>query len=506
MYELRGYQKKAIKKVFEELKTYDEALLSLGCGSGKTVILSALIEHVLKMKPDFKAVVLVNKNILIPQTVSKFNIDVGIYSAGCKLKQLEYPITVASVQSLANCKSFPNVDLCIADECHSLRLCAGQGKAAHEILGKPKVLGLTATPFYPDGRALWGAKEFFKRPPCFTMSMKQLTLNGYLSPLVFAGEGASTKIDTSKVRKTKDDYVVFDLEQTILKSSDKVRLQVKDIIKRTQDRKKVAILCVSIKHAKLVLQILEEHAQDAVILHSKMHHTQQKISKDNFMGGGYKFLVSVMMVTVGFDFPELDALAICRPTRSKVLFVQAVGRVTRLAKDKKNGLVLDYGGIVPHLGHPYGISPLLNNNKISMKICIKCLGYFPTSSSKCPECGTTSKVMCAFCFEMKDYGAKCACGHKRHIDQYKNLTPTVSRRLNRYEVKKVSIYDHKAKSGRTMPRIDYIINHLGFSRVIASEFIFNQSLDEIKSRYKQPKFILVGKNQKGYNAIMGKEY
>jgi len=503
---LRPYQKSSIRAIFKELHTTNNALVALPTGSGKTIIIKHLVEQVLEKKPNVRFLILVNKNVLIEQTRAKFNIPTGVYSAGYGEKDLAHHITIASVQSIANVEKLPRIDCIIVDEVHSLRLDKGLGKKVYDKLFSPKVVGFTATPFYPDGAPIWGAEEFFKRPPCYTINIKDMTASGYLAPLKLAGQDDEQAIDVSNVKKNKDDYVLKDLERVIFKSSDKVRIQVKDIIKRTASRQKVAILCVSIRHAQYVLSLLTSADVKATMLHSNMSTEQQARNKDKFVNGDVKFMVSVLMITTGWDMPALDAIAICRPTRSKVLFVQAVGRVLRLNPGKDNGLVLDYGNIIPHLGHPYDVSASQTKKKISIKMCINCFEYVPSNNAVCPECNTPFMVMCSACFEMKKYGERCKCGNTRHIDEYKNLTAEVSKNFKKHFIEDVKIYEYTSKGGRKMPRIDYYIKCVGFNRLLVSEFIFNQTYQQVKDRFKRPTWVTVRKNNKGYNEIVGKEY
>jgi len=508
MFELRHYQKSAIRAIFRELHTTNNVLVDAPVASGKTVMFTRLVEMVQKEKPNVRFLVLVNKNVLIDQTRKKFSVPVSVYSAGYGEKDLTHPIVIASVQSLANVENMPRFDAVCVDEVHQLRLDKGLGKKVYDKLFAPKVIGFTGTPFYPCGRPIWGFDEFFKRPPCYSLKMKDMVASGYLAPLKLAGQNDEQAIDVSNVKKNKHDYVILDLERAIFKSSDKVRLQVKDIIKRTLARKKVAVLCVSIRHAQYVNDLLKKENQKSVILHSKMRQEHQDKNKNEFMNGDVKFLISVLIISTGFDFPMMDAIAICRPTRSKVLFVQAVGRVLRTYPGKENGLVLDYGNIVPHLGHPYEIraSHTTIKQKISIKMCISCMNYAPCSSATCPECGTPFMVMCSSCFEMKKYGERCTCGSTRHRDDYKNLTAEISKQFEKHYIEDVKIYEYTAKSGRKMPRIDYYVKCVGFNRLLVSEFIFNQTLEQTKQRFKRPKFVTTRKNSKGYNEIVGKQY
>jgi DNA repair protein RadD len=506
---LRDYQTACISAIYKELTKTDKALVALPVGSGKTVIFTKLIEHVLEKKPNFRAIILLNRGVLIEQTKEKLTCPCGVYSAGYGSKDLRYPITIATVQSLANCKVIPRVDCIIVDEVHSLALDRGQGKTVYDKLGKPKVIGFTATPYYPDGAPLWGAEEFFKKPPCYTKTLRQMTDSGYLAPLTFAGQQDSDKIDFSNVSKTKFDFNTVDLEACIFDNYTKVRMQVYDIIKRTKSRKKVAVLCVSIKHAILVWNLLRRAEQGASLLHSRQPEQQQFMEKFNFTDGDNKFIVSVMMLSVGWDYPPLDALAICRPTRSKVLFMQAVGRIARKAMGKTDGLVLDYGDIIPNLGTPYNIRVgNTKKKKPPVKMCVSCLTFADSSMKKCPLCKAVFMLMCAECLNMKPYGERCACGSRRTIDPLKNLTIDPSGKKKPRVVSRVDIVEHIAKKTKSkLVRVDYYSRMLGFDERIVSEYLFDgRTVEQVEQHFKAPSHVVLGLNNKGYKCIKERYY
>ncbi len=499
---LRQYQSAAIRAIFKELKHHDKALVVLATGAGKTVLFSELINIALAKKPHLRILILVNRNILINQTDNYFE-DAGVFCAGLGSKDLNKNITIASIQSLVNWKKDLNFDFCVIDECHTTKLDSGIGAVLYQKLKPIKILGVTATPFYANGVPLWGSEEFFTRAPCFQKTIKDLTLAGYLAPIILAGQGKETTIDTRKVKKTKDDFVLLDLERVILNNEDKIKLQVKDIIERTKNRNKVAIMCVSIAHAEIVQSLLGNHI--SVCLHSKQNKTTQQKARHEFINGDKKFIVSVAILTTGWDFPKLDAIAICRPTRSRILFVQIVGRATRKCEGKKDALILDYGNIVENLGHPYDIKPEHNKRKrINIKMCTHCLEFSPSTKTVC-KCGQVFMTMCGYCQKMKPYGERCDCGMVQARDYLKNLEISAERKLTAYSVHRTEIYLYKSRSGKYWPRIDYYNKCVGFERLVCSEFVFHVSLERLKKTFVQPLQIWVGK-EKGYNKIFKRRF
>ena len=513
---LRPSQIDCINSIFLELQKHDKALVSAPCGFGKTVVFSSLVEKIIQHRPNFRAIILVNKNILIGQTVSKFNIPVGIYSAGMGSKNLSHPITVASVQSLVNAKEL-KVDCLIVDEVHSLRLDSGQGEKVFNKLGEPKVIGFTATPYYPNGRPIYGEGEFFDRL-CYEKSLKEHTVDGFLAPITFAGQISDTKIDVSNVKKRQGEFVLSDLEKVVLDNKHKVRKQVNDVLNRAEGRRKIAYLCVSIKHAEMVYSELLLHGEKAALLHSKN-------SIGNFDDMDTRHLVSVMMITTGWDYPELDCLVLMRPTRSYSLYVQSVGRVARQHFLKNDGLVLDYGEIVDNLGDVYDLKPN-DKKKKPLRMCEECGVYCSMSATKCPSCHNSFMTMCEFCLEMKFLGVPCKCGGKKKRDLLKNLTFEAHGEASPWKtIDRISASDYVSKMGNKCIKIDYwqdwrlVVTEYftlntspflqkkldDFMHFTLGEMVENITADKINSMALVPFDILVVKDGK-YNRVQSRKH
>ncbi|NCW70100.1 MAG: hypothetical protein EBV86_16350 [Marivivens sp.] len=111
-----------------------------------------------------------------------------------------------------------------------------------------------------------------------------------------------------------------------------VSAQIQDAKNRIGDRYLFPIFMgVSIEHAEMI----QKELGNASIVHSKMTLEQRKKNLDDFKNQKTKYLVSVLVLSEGFDFPPSDCLVLIRPTKSHVLFVQAVGRVLRTSPGKK---------------------------------------------------------------------------------------------------------------------------------------------------------------------------
>jgi len=231
------------------------------------------------------------------------------------------------------------------------------------------------------------------------------------------------EFNLANVKKNKEDYVIGDLNSVILNQKDKIQAQVEDALARSNGHDKIVVLTTSIEHATIVYSLLE----DASIVHSQQAEKERLANFESFTNGNARFLVSVLIVSEGFDFPPATMLWFMRPTRSTTLYIQAVGRVLRPYEGKKFGVILDYGQVVFNLGD---IEDAFENACKKKKkkddveekerFCIHCYCYSSTDDNTCPNCGEYFKLKCNKCGAFYNKGDKCGCNAP--VDRLKNLT------------------------------------------------------------------------------------
>tara|TARA_R110000751_G_scaffold201530_3_gene306257 strand:- start:1722 stop:2498 length:777 start_codon:yes stop_codon:yes gene_type:complete len=119
--------------------------------------------------------------------------------------------------------------------------------------------------------------------------------------------------------------------------------------------------------------------------------TNRSAVVSSFKRGDIKCIVNVDILTTGFDAPDIDLIAMLRPTQSPILHVQALGRGMRISPGKDHCLVLDFAGNVARLG-PINdvtvrtIAKREGNGKPRMKECPNCQGYLHTAAKQCEYC------------------------------------------------------------------------------------------------------------------------
>jgi DNA repair protein RadD len=395
---LRDYQLELVDAVWNEICSQHTALAVLPTGGGKTVCVAELMKRAMQAKPTIRIAMVMGRIDLVNQTERALSrvIDrrhIGVYCGSMGRKEYRRPITVASIQSIRDIAmrgmlGVSPIDLLIVDETHNLDQKAGSYytfiEKCRDENSKLKIVGFTATPFRSTGE-IFGAGKLFSRV-CYRKTIKEMIALGFLcQPVLKQGNDA---FDTSKLRVRAGEYVQEDVDALV--SDDKtVELQVKDALARMQGRQCIAWATANIDHCNRVLDALEKENERGTSVHSKQSKETRSANLAAFMGGTFRHMVFVSVLTEGFDHPPIDTVILMRPTRSPVLYVQVVGRGLRIYPEKLDCLVLDYGQVVSTLG-PLD-DPKVKGKKAQgeavLKLCPTCALWVPGGSLTCPECG-----------------------------------------------------------------------------------------------------------------------
>ena len=380
---LRPYQVQCVDTLWNALAVERSVLCVMACGAGKTKCFVELIR-----RANVKTVVLVGRNKLVDQTVDQLRAvvdDVGVWSAAYGEKRIA-PVTVVSIHS-ADKLTIPDLKFIVCDEAH----CMNDGRYGRFLERHPnaKLVGFTATP-WRDGVEIFGDHMPFKRIH-YKRGIKQLIAEGFLVPPVV--KATPNGFDTSALKlNSGDDFKLSDIIK-LTDDSEKIRAQVADALPRLEGRKKVVWMCATIEHAERVAKAI---GSTAALVHSENPHNQYAL--DTFEGGDVRHMVNVMMLTEGYDFPAIDAVVLMRPTRSPTLAIQTIGRSLRLAPEKKDALILDYGEVIKHCGpihDPFTKAFRAKVDKermvISTRVCPKCLSYIHEGTT-CPDCNYSIAV------------------------------------------------------------------------------------------------------------------
>lgn len=398
MLSLRPYQREAVDALWRHLQSRDDnPVLVLPTGAGKGVILAEIAQVVSTFKGRLTIVSHVKE--LLVQTAENIQkmapqIPVGIYSSGLGSKEAGYAVTIAGIQSCyEKAEDFGKLDIIAIDEAHRIPD-DGEGmyrtflEHAKRVNPAVRLVGLTATP-YRTGSGFIAKPENLLNKIAYEIGVRELIVKGYLSPL--KSKAAFYKIDTSKVGVRGGEFIQSEL-QTAVSDQDLVMLACQEIAGKTQDRKSVLVFCTGIDHARTVSRFLRDIEGEGVTreVFGDTSSDERARNLEAFKAGAFKYLVNVDVLTTGFDAPNVDCVAVLRPTMSPGLWVQMVGRGFRLSPGKTDCLVLDFGGNVYRHGPVDRIlvtEKKLEGGEAPVKECPQCQEVVPIGCAICPDCG-----------------------------------------------------------------------------------------------------------------------
>jgi len=332
--DLRAHQRDALDwldKIRREGKTI--ALLEHATGSGKTV---TAISDARRIGP--RVLYVAHRKPLVEQTAREFRRLWPDATHGKILGGIWQPdrdTVCASIQSLANRLSeFPPdaFRYLIIDEAHH----AAAG-TYQELLGhfEPSfTLGLSATPDRPDGRPIL---EIF-RDAAHRLSLEEAIRRGELVPIRCVR--VKTNVDLSRVRFNEVQYNRQDLEQTLTVPA-RNRLIVETYLDHVPTRKGVAF-CVNIRHANEIASLFLERGVPARSVSGTMPAGERQEALHAFAAGELRMLCACDILNEGWDCPDVEVLLMARPTLSKIIYMQQLGRGTRKAPGKESLIVFDF--------------------------------------------------------------------------------------------------------------------------------------------------------------------
>jgi DNA repair protein RadD len=397
---LREYQTRALDALYSWFESGGKGnpCLVLPTGSGKSHIVAALCKDALQNWPETRVLMLTHVKELIEQNAEKMrqhwpNAPMGIYSASIGKRQLGEPITFAGIQSVRNkSQLLGHVDLVIIDECHLVNH-KDEGGYRHLLAALTainpdlRVVGLTATP-YRLGHGLITDKPALFDALIEPVSIEELVFKGYLSTL--RSKTTRAKLDTSNVHKRGGEFIESEL-QAAVDTDDNNQRVVSEVISIAGNRKAWLFFCTGVQHAQHVADVLAAHGISAACVTGDTSKKEREHLLAEFKSGRIRALTNANVLTTGFDYPDIDLIAMLRPTMSASLYVQMAGRGMRVKSHTDHCLVLDFSGVVSTHGPITAVQPPKKagdgTGEAPVKVCDNCGELCAISVQKCLACG-----------------------------------------------------------------------------------------------------------------------
>ena len=398
MLTLRPYQEEAKAAVYAHLRTRDDnACVVIPTAGGKTPVMASICKDVVGQWGG-RLLVLAHVKELLEQTADKLHkvcpeIAIGIYSAGLKRRDTTHSVIVAGIQSVyKRACELEAFDLVIVDEAHLIPL-EGDGMYrqfladARVINPNLRVIGFTATPFRLKTGPICTTDGFLNHV-CFEVGVRELIRDGFLCPLIT--KAGKTKVDTTGLHVQGGEFVAGEVE-ALMDHDELVRAACAEIVEYAKDRNACLIFASGVPHGRHIVDVLTgTHGVDCGFVCGETPITERDQTLGRFRTGALKFLCNVNVLTTGFDAPNIDCVALVRPTMSLGLYYQMVGRGFRLHSGKQNCLVLDFGGNVVRHGPVDQVKAVPRPNtdgEAPAKECPECQALIAAGYTICPECG-----------------------------------------------------------------------------------------------------------------------
>ena len=401
MFELRPYQQEAIEAIYRHLRERDDnPCVVIPTGGGKTPVMATVCKDAVS-RWNGRVLILAHVKELLEQAMNKIHevapdmfLKTGVYSAGLKRRDTEHPIIIAGIQSVhKRACELDAFDLVIIDEAHMIPP-DGDGmyrsflKDARKVNPNLRVIGLTATPFRTSSGMICEPDNILNHV-CYEVGVRELIVQGYLCPLVT--KAAREEIDTSGLHVRAGEFISSEVED-LMDADNLVEAACREIIEKTRDRKAVLVFASGIRHGEHIAEVLRTRygAEVGTVFGDTLNFIRDRMISD-FKAGRLKYLVNVNVLTMGFDAPNIDCVAMVRPTLSPGLYYQLVGRGFRLHEGKKDCLVLDFGGNVLRHGPVDAIRikdlASTGDGDAPVKVCPKCRSVIAAGYAACPGCG-----------------------------------------------------------------------------------------------------------------------
>lgn len=394
----RPYQSDAIEAVDAELERVDSTLLVASVGAGKTLMQAGFIQRVIGKYPEARFVCAVHTRELVKQNFEALVrawpfCPAGVNSAALGRRDTRSQILFCSIQSVyKKAQQIGWVDCLIVDECHLIS--PKSTTMYHQFIAEllainpdMRILGMSGTPFRMDMGMLTDGEDPLFKSVAYEIGVGQLIEEGYLTKPI--SKGTATTMDVSGVHMRGGDYIAGELERAVNKS-EITEAAVDEIIRYGHDRKAWIAFAAGVDHAAEIRDAMRRRGIPAEMVEGNMPAAERTRVIEEYKAGRIRCLTNVNVLSIGFDYPAIDLIALMRPTKSPALYIQQCGRGLRLSPGKKDVLILDFANVVRTLGPIDDVQirkPGKGDGEAPIRICPECDCINHAAARECVDCG-----------------------------------------------------------------------------------------------------------------------
>lgn len=416
----RPYQMLAVQETFTCLSSKSgNVLFLLPTGTGKSIVIAEIIRQV-NLYPNQRVIVATGSQELVEQDYDEFMslcpfANAGIYCAGLKSKNHTAPILFVSIQSVYK-KAFKlgQCDILIIDEAQAIsrKDTTTWRKFINDLLiPNPymRIIGATATGYRLDSGNLVGGEDALFHHVSYEYPLLEAIQDGYLCELV--PKKMATRYNVSNVTIRGGEFIPGELERAV-NVDETTRQAVDELIEYGAGRHSWIIFGAGVKHCEAIAQEIRNRGVTCQAITIKTGKEDRKNFIRQHKSGEIKALVSMRVLTVGYNNKIVDLIGDMCPTKSKGLHVQKLGRGTRAVyadgydlttregrleaianSQKPNCLVLDWARNTFRFG-PLDLirgdgNRVKGEGEAPIKVCPQrgCNAVMFAGAMECPDCG-----------------------------------------------------------------------------------------------------------------------
>ena len=345
---LYDYQEDMKGRIEGELRLHRSVMAQMPTGTGKTYLLTAVIDSFVSNNPMEKVWIVAHRRELVSQIDETVRKSHSYFASNTS--SLLSSVKAMSIQWLM--RHYDEIEeepgMIVIDEAH--HALAKTYKEMWERFPNAKFLGLTATPCRLNGKGFtdlfdvlvqsWSVPEFISKGRLATYDFVSIKSDGVTQRL----------IDSLQKRGADGDYQNKEMDMLLNKKPSIERLY-QSLEEFGKDRKGI-VYAINISHAQKITKLYQENGVKAIAIDSKTPATERQQDIEAFKKGDIQVLVNVDIFSEGFDCPDVEFVQLARPTLSLAKYLQMVGRGLRVAKGKKNCVIIDNVGLYRVFGLP----------------------------------------------------------------------------------------------------------------------------------------------------------